>query len=170
MSLSTLTAARSDDLDELLDGLAARSGAWVVVERSGRVLAHAAGAGAAPAALVEALLGKHTAPLRAKTTWRRSARPMHGQVQDVTVAAWELDGGDRLWSVGGELDTADVTRVALALNSAEGPPLPRDRMVEQLLHPRGPARGRAPVAGFVRATDRHGHRPAPAPISNRRSA
>ena len=57
MSLATLSDA-VPSLAELVDGIAGRTGAWVVVERFGAVVAHGAGTAECPAPVVRSLVSK----------------------------------------------------------------------------------------------------------------
>ncbi len=147
MSLATLTRSSGPALVELVDGLAARSGAWVVVERFGAVVTHGAGAGACPAALATSLIGKSTSELRAAVCWKRSAKGLTGTLDGVAVSAAELGDGVTAWFLGGPLEDGAVTLLSEAVHGC-GPVT--DAFVEELLHPRGPARrGRAPLARLV---------------------
>ena len=151
MSLATLSRG-APSLAELVDGLAARSGAWVVVERFGAVVTHGAGTTDCPPALVGSLLSKSTGELRAAVTWRRGPR-LSGALDGLPVSAAELGEGVTAWFVGAEVDEAAVPLLTEAARGS-GPVV--DPLVEELLHPRGPARrGRAPRARLVvvRTTD-----------------
>ena len=80
MSLAPLSCARSGSPSELADGIAARTGAWVVVERFGAVVTHGAGRTPCRPAVAAALLAKSSEPLRTGVTWtgrgRRRAVPV----------------------------------------------------------------------------------------------
>ena len=56
MSVAPLAHAQAVPLPELVDGIALRTGAWVVVERFGTVLTHGAGGASCPPAVTAALL------------------------------------------------------------------------------------------------------------------
>ncbi|MCU1603110.1 MAG: hypothetical protein JWO22_3819, partial [Frankiales bacterium] len=141
MSLATLSRSSAPVLVELVDGLAARSGAWVVVERFGAVVTHGAGNGPCPAALATSLIGKSTAELRAAVCWKRSAKGLTGTLEGVAVSAAELGDGVTAWFLGAVLEDGAITLLSEAVRGS-GPVT--DAVVEELLRPRGPARrGRA---------------------------
>src|SRR4051812_31497222 len=117
MTLATLNRAGAPELGELVDALAARSGAWVVVERFGAVVAHGPGAGECPAALAAALLSKSSAPLRAAVRWSRGNRGLTGVLEGASVGAVELGDGVTAWFVGGRPDEAGVALLAEAAHS-----------------------------------------------------
>ena len=143
MTLATLDRGATPSLLDLVDGLAARTGAWVVVERFGAVLTHGAGAGACPQALASSLLTKSTADLRAAVRWKRGAGSLDGRC----VSAAELGEGVTAWFIGAVVDDSAV---AVLSEAAHGTGPVTDPVIEELLHPRGPARrGRAPRARLV---------------------
>jgi hypothetical protein len=143
MTLATLDRAATPSLADLVDGLAARSGAWVVVERFGAVVTHGTGAGPCPTPLASALVRKSTSELRAAVTWRRGV----GSLEGVPVSAAELGAGVTAWFLGAPVDSGAVALLSEAAHST-GPLT--DPLVEELLHPRGPSRrGRAPLARLV---------------------
>jgi hypothetical protein len=147
MSLATLTPGAVPGLAELVDGVAARTGAWVVVERFGAVVTHGTGTGDCPSALATSLLRKCTAELRAAVTWKRGRGALTGQLEGMCVTAADLGDGCTAWFVGAPADASALTLLAEAARST-GPVT--DPVVEELLHPRGPARrGRAPRARLV---------------------
>ena len=144
MSVAPIIHAQAVPLSELVDGIALRTGAWVVVERFGTVLTHGAGQTSCPPAVTAALLGKSSAPLREGVRWVRGPGTLHGAVDDVPVVALELGGGATAWFVGGAPEEGTETLLRGALTD-EGPVT--DPFVQELLHPRGPSRaGRAPAA------------------------
>ena len=147
MTLATLTGA-APSLAELVDGVAGRTGAWVVVERLGTVVAHGAGTTECPAPLVEAVLAKTTAPLRSAVAWRRGSPYLTGALGEVPVTAVELGDGATAWFVGAGPEESAVPLLAEAARGEERPVT--DPVVEELLHPRGPhRRGHAPAALLV---------------------
>jgi len=147
MSLATVSRGAAPSLADLVDGIAARSGAWVVVERLGAVVAFGTGTGDCPPALATSLLRKCTAELRSAVTWKRGRGSLTGSVDGVPVSAAELGDGVTAWFVGATVDDASVALLAEAAHITE--PV-SDAFVEELLHPRGPARrGRAPRARLV---------------------
>lgn len=164
MSLATVSGA-NPSLPELVDGVAARTGAWVVVERLGAVIAHGAGAGACPAPLVEALLSKRTGPLRSAVTWSRGGRHLDGSIGGTPLTAVELGDGVTAWFLGAPVDEAVLPVLAAASRGEEQPVV--DPFVQELLHPRGPARrGTAPAALLVVLR----HAGSPAALSRRVAA
>lgn len=147
MSLATVTSGSAPALGDLVDGLAARTGAWVLVERFGAVLAHGAGSSDCPAALATSLLGKSTTALRAGVCWKRSPAGLTGTLDGLPVRVVPLGEGVTAWSVGAPLEESAAALLAAAVRG-DGPVT--DPLVEELLHPRGPARpGRAPRARLV---------------------
>lgn len=146
MSLAPVTHAQAVPLSELVDGIALRTGAWVVVERFGTVLTHGAGRTSCPPAVTAALLGKRGAPLREAVRWLRGSTPgaLRGTLDDAPVVAVELGGGATAWFVGAAPEDGSAALLRAAVGD-EGPVT--DALVEDLLHPRGPSRtGRAPAA------------------------
>lgn len=146
MTLATFSDA-APSLPELVDGLANRSGAWVVVERLGTVVAHGAGTTDCPAPLVMTLLSKRTAHLRGAVTWSRGRSHLRGKVEGVSLTAVELGDGVTAWFVGGAPEEAVLPLLAAAAQGEDRPIT--DAVVEELLHPRGPRRGQAPQALLV---------------------
>lgn len=147
MSLATLGRPPVAPLPELVDGIALRTGGWVVVEQLGQVLAHGAGSGPCPAALVTCLVSKRTTALRSAVTWVRDSR-LRGTLDGEHVTAAELGEGATAWFVGAGVEQEDV-RLLAAAACDDGRP-PTDPLVAELLHPRGPTRaGRAPAALLV---------------------
>lgn len=147
MSLAPVGAAQPASLADLLDAVARRTGGWLAVERLGVVVAHGVGSGACPAPLAEALLAKRSAPLRGAVSWVRGGRHLQGTVAGATVTAVELGDGATGWFVGGPVDEEVLPLLRSAVH--DDPPV-TDAWVEELLHPRGPARGgRAPQALLV---------------------
>jgi hypothetical protein len=168
MSLATLAGAATPALSDLVDGLALRTGAWVVVERFGLVLTHGPGTADCPEPVMRALLAKSTGPLRDRVVWSRSGRRLAGglagTVDGQSLAAVDLGAGATAWFVGGPVEVGSLPLLAAAVQ-VEAPAV-TDPVVEELLHPRGPARrGRAPQALLVvlRAEDR-------LPVLSRRAA
>lgn len=143
MTLATLDRATTPSLLDVVDGLAARTGAWVVIERFGVVVTHGAGAGPCPEPLASSLLSKSTAALRAAVRWKRSS----GTLENRCVTAAELGDGVTAWFIGAVVDDTAIAVLSAAAHSS-GPVT--DPAIEELLHPRGPARrGRAPRARLV---------------------
>ena len=151
MTLATVTGTDSaavPSLPELVDGIAGRSGAWVVVERFGTVVAHGAGATDCPAPVVMSLVSKRTAHLRAAVTWNRgSGTHLRGKVDGVPLTAVELGDGATAWFVGAAPEEHVLPLLSAAAQGEERPVT--DPFVEELLHPRGPRRGQAPQALLV---------------------
>jgi hypothetical protein len=147
MTLATLSDA-VPSLAELVDGIAGRTGAWVVVERFGAVVAHGAGAEECPASVVMSLVSKRTAHLRGAVTWHRGGGPhLRGTVEGSALLAAELGEGITAWFVGGAPDEGVLPLLAAAAQGEERPVT--DPVVQELLHPRGPRRGQAPQALLV---------------------
>ncbi|MDP9102021.1 MAG: helix-turn-helix domain-containing protein [Actinomycetota bacterium] len=147
-----LDPARPQDLSELADATALRTGSWVVVERLGVVVAHGAGAGPCPAGLTTSLVTKRTASLRETVRWiRHQPAPtagLQGVLDGVAVAAVELGGGVTAWFIGGLTAPESLEELAAAVRGETAPVT--DAAVEELLHPRGLARrGRAPCVRLV---------------------
>lgn len=147
MTLSTFSDAALS-LTELVDGIAGRTGAWVVVERFGAVVAHGAGTAECPASVVVSLVSKRTAHLRGAVTWNRGGgQHLRGKVDGVALAAVELGEGVTVWFVGAAPEDGVLPLLAAAAQGEERPVT--DAVVEELLHPRGPRRGQAPQALLV---------------------
>ena len=147
MSVATLGSA-SPSLTDLVDGLACRSGAWVVVERFGVVIAHGTGTAACPGPVATSLLAKSTTALRAAVTWNRGTGRLTGTVGGTSVVAADLGDGVTAWFVGAAPDEGALPLLAAAAQGEERPVT--DPVVQELLHPRGPARrGQAPDALLV---------------------
>ena len=147
MTLATVSDA-VPSLPELVDGLAGRSGAWVVVERFGAVVAHGAGTADCPAPVVRSRVSKRTAHLRAAVTWNRGGGPhLRGKVDGVALTAVELGDGVTAWFVGAAPEESALPLLAAAAQGEERPVT--DVVVDELLHPRGPRRGQAPPALLV---------------------
>ena len=141
MSLAPLSCARSGSPSELADGIASRTGAWVVVERFGAVVTHGAGRTSCLPTVAAALLAKSSEPLRTSVTWTGRGRRLRGTLDGAPVTALDLGEGGTMWLVDGEHDVDDVT-VALLSAALGGDIRPvTDPVVESLLHPRGPSRG-----------------------------
>jgi hypothetical protein len=162
MSLATISGA-TPSLPELVDGLASRTGAWVVVERLGAVVAHGVGTAVCPAPVVETLVSKRITALRTAVTWARGGGGVHlrGKVAGVALIAVGLGEGATAWFVGAAPDEDALPLLAAAAHGEERPVT--DPLVEGLLHPRGPRRGQAPQALLV-ALLHDGH---PAALSRR---
>lgn len=134
-------------LPDLVDGIAGRSGAWVVVERFGAVVAHGTGATDCPSALATSLVRKSTAQLRSAVRWQRGRGGMCGALDGLEVRAAELGDGVTAWFVGAAVDEESVARL---VEAARGTGPVTDPLIEELLHPRGPSRrGRAPKSRLV---------------------
>lgn len=147
MSLAPVAPAPVAQLPDLVDGIAARTGAWVVVESLGAVVTHGAGVADCPVALASTLLGKSTAPLRAAVSWVRGGCALRGTLDALPVAAVDLGAGATAWFVGGRVEEETVPLLRSAVHDAA--PV-TDPLVAELLHPRGPARpGRAPQARLL---------------------
>jgi hypothetical protein len=147
MSLATLGRVSVPALPELVDGLAARTGSWVLVERFGSVVCHGVGDVPCPGPLAEALLSKTTAPLRRSVVWARSSRFVRGRLEGVELVAADLGAGATAWLIGGQRgDLSEVMALLTAALDDTDTPV-QDHVVEELLHPRGPVRrGQAPAA------------------------
>ena len=132
-----LRAGPGGSLSDVADGVACRTGAWVVVEHLGAVVAHGAGSGPCPPPLAAALLSKCMEPLRPEVTWTGGGRRLRGTLTDAAVTAIELGVGTTAWFVGGEADDDMLVLLGSALDD-RGPVA--DSLVESLIHPRGPVR------------------------------
>lgn len=146
MSLATLSGA-TPSLSELVDGIAGRTGGWVVVERFGSVVAHGAGTTDCPDSVVTTLVSKKTGVLRSAVTWKRGGQHLNGTVDGTTVTAVELGEGATAWFVGAPPEEAALPLLVAAAQGEQRPVT--DPVVEELLHPRGPRRGQAPQALLV---------------------
>jgi hypothetical protein len=147
MSLAPVGRISVPALPDLVDELAARSGGWVVIERFGSVLCHGAGRTECPAALAQALIGKSTVPLRASVSWTRGRGLMRGTLDGLALVAAELGDGATAWFVGSEPAAVQEALPMIAESLLDDGAAPHDPVVEELLHPRGPARrGAAPAA------------------------
>ena len=147
MSVAPVAHAQTVPLPELVDGIALRTGAWVVVERFGSVVTHGAGRASCPPAVTAALLSKRSAPLREAVSWLRGPGALRGVLDRIPVVAVELGDGATAWFVDGAPEEGSAAQLRAALGD-EGPVTDAD--VQELLHPRGPARaGRAPAAALV---------------------
>jgi hypothetical protein len=144
LTVTTFSEA-TPSLPELVDGIAGRTGAWLVVERCGAVVAHGTGTADCPAPVVMALVSKRTAHLRSAVTWHRGrGTHLRGKVEDLPLTAVELGDGVTAWFIGGAPEAGVLPVLASAAHGEETPVT--DPMVEGLLHPRGPRRGPAPLA------------------------
>ena len=141
ISAPTATTAVGD----LLDALAERSGAWVLVEQRGTVLGHGVGAGPCPPPLAASLVAKSTQPVRDALIWRRGRADLDGDQVDLH----DLGGCAQAWVVGpcrsvpiGDL----IAHLAAAILSMDG--VVTDPVMEDLLLPRplGRRSSTAPVA------------------------
>jgi hypothetical protein len=139
MSAATLSHGVQGTLSEIVDGVAERTGAWVVVERFGAVVTHGAGRGSCLPEVADALLTKTTLPLRAAVSWTDRGRHLRGKIGSATLTALELGQGGTAWFIDGTAPEDTVPLLAAALGDDDGPIT--DQLVESLLHPRGPARG-----------------------------
>ena len=149
MTVAPVAHAQPVALPELVDALALRTGAWVVVERFGGVVTHGVGRSECPAAVVAALLAKSARPLREQVRWttRRAGPGLRGRVGDLEVVAHEIAAGTTAWFVGGAPEPAAVALLRAA--AVEEAPVV-DAFVQELLHPLGPARStKAPAALLV---------------------
>ena len=145
MSLATLAGTGRATLSDLVDAVAGRTGAWVVVERFGAVLTHGAGTGECPASLAKALLAKTTGPLRDAATWSRGGRHRCGTADGTDLVVADLGDGAAAWFVAGPVEEASLPLLSTAVHADTTPVT--DPVVADLLHGRGPARrGRAPRA------------------------
>lgn len=117
MSLLSLAGApdSAPSLGRLVDGLAARTGGWVVVERHGRVLAHGVGAATCPPSLATALLAKDLTPARTATRWQRGSGGGRaaGALDGSAVAVAELGDGAAAWLVGAAAPRGTAATLAL---------------------------------------------------------
>lgn len=156
--MSTLSAVdlaprsvASGSLSDLVDGVACRTGAWVVVEQFGTVVTHGAGRSPCLPELTTALLQKSTRPLRAAVSWTGGGRRLTGTLSGAALTAVDLGDGGTVWFIDGDVADDALPLLAAALGDGGGPPC--DPMVESLLHPRGPSRGTpAPPAVLVAFT------------------
>ncbi|MFN2538373.1 MAG: helix-turn-helix domain-containing protein [Mycobacteriales bacterium] len=146
MTLATVGGA-TPSLPELVDGLASRTGAWVVIERVGAVVAHGAGTADCPASLITSLVSKKATALRAAVTWTRGGSRITGQLDGLPVTAVELGDGATAWFVGAGPDEGALPLLAAAAQGLERPVT--DPVIAELLHPRGPRRRQAPPALLV---------------------
>jgi hypothetical protein len=161
MSLAPV-ASPFPSLSDVLDAVASRTGAWILVERFGAVLAHGTGTGPCPPPVAEAVICKSTAALRARVLWARGPQRLGGTVDGHAVRAVNLGDGATSWFVGGRLEEDSLPLLAAAV-SHDARPI-EDAFVDELLHPRDSARGhddppavlavltsREPVAATARA-------------------
>lgn len=156
MTLATFSGA-PPSLPELVDGIASRTGAWVVIERFGAVVAHGAGTPDCPAPVVMTLVSKRTTHLRDAVTWHRgTGTHLRGKVEGLPLTAVELGRGVTAWFVGAAAEGGVLPMLAAAAQGEESPVT--DPVVEELLHPRGPRRGQAPEVLLMAV--RSGGRPA----------
>ncbi|MFN2538914.1 MAG: hypothetical protein ABR549_12335, partial [Mycobacteriales bacterium] len=139
MSATALSHSPQASLSEIVDGLAERTGAWVVVERYGAVITHGVGRSSCPPEVADALLTKTTSPLRAAVRWTETGRHLHGRIGNATLTALELGQGSTAWFIDGTAAEGAISLLVAAFGDDDGPVT--DQLVESLLHPRGPARG-----------------------------
>ena len=138
-------AASAVPLGALVDEIAVRTGAWVVVAQLGNVVAHGTGDTPCPGPLAAAVLSKSTAPLRDGVTWSRRSGSLRGLLDGVEVTAAELGDGVTAWFLAAAVGPADVEALRVAM-SEEAIPVHYPMMAD-LLHPLGPSRaGQAPTA------------------------
>lgn len=164
MSLAPVSCARGGSLSDLADGIAARTGAWVVVERFGVVVTHGAGRNPCLSDVAAALLAKSSAPLRAAATWSGGGRRLCGTIAGASLTAIDLGDGGTAWFVDGDVEDDALPLLAAALGDDHHPVT--DPLVESLLHPRGPSRGApAPPAVLVALVS-----PGPLPVLARAAA
>lgn len=148
MSVAAAGHVQTTSISRLADGVALRTGAWVVIERLGTVVTHGAGGAPCPAPVADALLAKTTRPLRDVVTWSRGGTRLRGVVGGTSVTAVDLGGGCAAWFVGGEVEESTLPLLATAISERDEPV--NDPFVAALLHPRGPARSRmAPDAQLM---------------------
>lgn len=140
VSLEVLRPGPAPDLAVVVDAVAARSGAWVVVESAGRLLAHGPGASDCPPTVAAALVSKRTAPLRRATTWRRGTGVLRGSLDGVELSAADLGAGVTAWFLGAAPTDATLRELALAMHAE---PLPDDAGFADLLDATVPVRRRA---------------------------
>lgn len=144
VSLEVLQPGPPPDLAAVVDAMAARSGAWVVVECAGRLIAHGPGACVCPPTAAAALVSKRTAGLRRSTTWRRGTGVLRGSLDGVELWAADLGAGVTAWFLGAPPTDAVLRDLALAVHAE---PLPDDPGFADLLDARVPVRRRtAPPA------------------------
>lgn len=164
MSLAPVSCARGGSLSDLADGIAARTGAWVVVERFGTVVTHGAGRNPCLPDVAAALLAKSSAPLRSAATWSGGGRRLSGTIAGTSLTAIDLGDGGTAWFVDGDADDDALPLLAAALGDDSHPVT--DPLIESLLHPRGPSRGvPAPPAVLVALVS-----PGPLPVLARAAA
>jgi hypothetical protein len=147
--LQSKAAEANAGVEDSLDALAGRTGAWLVLERSGRIAAHGVGESPCPEPLREALVSKCLEPVERATAWDAGSVGKRGRLGKLQVTAAALGGEHRVWALGAALSHAELAFMADGLSPGTGPQLPRDPVMEELLHPRGVARGRAPDACLV---------------------
>ena len=165
MSVAPLSCAAAS-VSDLADGVALRTGAWVVVERFGAVITHGAGRTPCLPAVAAALLAKTSDPLRAGVTWTGRGRRLRGTLDGAPVTALDLGEGGTAWLVDGDHDVDDVAVALLAGALGDDVRPVTDPVVEALLHPRGPSRGTsAPPAVLLVLTS-----PDPLPLLARAAA
>lgn len=141
MSLASVSCARSSSLSDLADGIAARTGAWVVVERFGTVITHGAGRGPCLPTVAAALLAKSSEPLRTDVRWTGRGRRLSGTLAGAPLTAVDLGEGGTAWFIDGDVEDAGsdaIPLLAAALGDDAQPVT--DPLVDSLLHPRGLSR------------------------------
>lgn len=135
-------------LADVVDVIAARTGSWLLVEQSGRVIAHGVGARPCPPILAEALLTKRSAPLRSAVSWRRRRGGAIASLDGRAVATAELGDGCTVWVIDGRCDPITFSTLRDCLGEPD--PLVVDPLVAEMLQPRGPSRpGRAPIVRLL---------------------
>jgi len=140
--------AAAQSLSGIVDGVALRTGAWVLVDRFSVIVAHGTGTMPCPAPLAQAVLVKSTGRLRGAVVWKRDGDLLHGSVEGTSVVVADLGNGVTAWFAGGPVEPQSLTALAAAAHADEL--TAGDAVVEELLHPRGPARrGCAPQALLV---------------------
>lgn len=148
VSLEVLGPAPTADLVDVADAVAGWTGAWVVVESAGRLLAHGPGSSPCPPTLVEALVSKRTIELRRATTWQRGSGVMCGSVDGIALAAADLGEGVTVWFIGGPVSDSALRALSDAVHAE---PLPDDPGFADLVDPRGPIRRSAAPAAVLLA-------------------
>lgn len=143
---TAMSGARDRDaLDDAVGQLAARCGGWIVVERRGMVLSHAAGAGPCPEAAAVALLQRMSAPLHHAVTWRRAA-PDTGELDGQPVEVRWLAPEVRAWAIGA---TQAPDLEALKEFVPQEAPAAYDPVVARLLEPGGDGTSPAPIVQLL---------------------
>jgi hypothetical protein len=144
-SAATSGARDRDALDDAVSRLAARCGGWVLLERRGIVLSHAAGAVPCPEAAAAALLQRTIAPLHHAVAWRRD-EPGTGTLAGQPVKVQRLAPEVHAWAIGAT--DAPQLEALREFVPQEAPPA-YDSVVARLIEPGGDGTGAAPVVQLL---------------------